>query len=270
MIGIYCITNKINKRRYIGSSVDIYRRFKEHQSDLRCGSHANSFLQNSFRKHGEDSFLYEIIEQCDKEILIDREEFWILQLQSFEAKFGYNFSPYPKRPRLGKKASPETLAKMSASNSGENHPNWGKKLSSSHVRNIALGQSGIKKPSSGRKKTYSIINPQGDIVVFTGLRKFCRDNRLNTTCILKLVKGTQEYHNKWRSVVQGVPIKGRGDRAVCCFCDDKEYRFLSMGDAGRSKLFDKKVSPKNISNCCRGRVKFCGKINGKLATWKYS
>jgi len=33
--GIYCITNKINGKQYIGSSIDLNARWKKHLSSLR-------------------------------------------------------------------------------------------------------------------------------------------------------------------------------------------------------------------------------------------
>ena len=60
--GIYKITNLINKKYYIGSSLDIKRRWKEHRRNLIKNKHNNIHLQKSWNKYGENSFLFEIIE----------------------------------------------------------------------------------------------------------------------------------------------------------------------------------------------------------------
>lgn len=49
--GIYYIMNLVNKKVYIGSSMNVYQRLHRHKSDLKKDRHANKHLQNSFNKH---------------------------------------------------------------------------------------------------------------------------------------------------------------------------------------------------------------------------
>jgi group I intron endonuclease len=75
--GVYEIVNTINGHRYIGSSVNIVRRFKDHKYKLKCGIHANSHLQNAWKKHGETAFLFSVIEYCEANLVTEREQFYI-------------------------------------------------------------------------------------------------------------------------------------------------------------------------------------------------
>lgn len=78
MIGIYQIRNKITGGRYIGQSVDVESRLNaNHKKDLRLNRHSNILLQNSYNKHGEDAFAFELIEECSKSELNEREICWI-------------------------------------------------------------------------------------------------------------------------------------------------------------------------------------------------
>lgn len=91
VIGIYKITNLVTKQSYIGQSVDIASRWKQH---IKCGlgidaSHTN-MLYNSMQKYGVWSFAFELIEQCSKEQLNEREKFYISLYQT--DKFGYNMT----------------------------------------------------------------------------------------------------------------------------------------------------------------------------------
>lgn len=57
MIGyIYRITNKITNQNYIGQTVNIKRRQKEHFNTLRNNVHENPRLQASWNKYGEENF----------------------------------------------------------------------------------------------------------------------------------------------------------------------------------------------------------------------
>lgn len=76
--GIYKITNKNNGRYYIGSSVNINNRWNEHKRTLKQNKHDNDFLQKSWNKHGEESFLFEIIEYVlDLDKLLEREQYYL-------------------------------------------------------------------------------------------------------------------------------------------------------------------------------------------------
>ena len=58
--GIYCIENMINHKKYVGQSIDIYRRWSQHRQQNFIAR--DTFLYNSFKKHGLESFNFYIIE----------------------------------------------------------------------------------------------------------------------------------------------------------------------------------------------------------------
>ena len=60
--GIYIIRNLVNDKIYVGSSVNIRRRFSQHKSTLRHNTHKNKHLQNAWNKHGEENFEFIVIE----------------------------------------------------------------------------------------------------------------------------------------------------------------------------------------------------------------
>ena len=61
--GIYKILNIINNKIYIGSAVNIDRRWSEHKSLLTNNKHHSKYLQNSFNKYGTENFLFEVVEK---------------------------------------------------------------------------------------------------------------------------------------------------------------------------------------------------------------
>lgn len=90
LIGIYKITNLINKKSYIGQSLDIHRRWRREIDDSNNpNSHSYDYpLMRAFRKYGIDNFNFEIIEECDIENLNEREMYWINFYDTFFN--GYN------------------------------------------------------------------------------------------------------------------------------------------------------------------------------------
>lgn len=89
--GIYVIANKVTGKCYVGSSVDIARRWKRHLYELRCGNHHSSKLQNSYLKHGEGAFCFSMVELCSKRDFQEFEQRWLDHLNAHAD--GYNVCP---------------------------------------------------------------------------------------------------------------------------------------------------------------------------------
>ena len=91
MIGIYKIVNKINNKVYIGQSININKRIKEHFWKAQCEKDVsyNSVLHSAIRKYGKENFEWEIIEECDIEEIDEKEKYYIQFYNSLAPK-GYN------------------------------------------------------------------------------------------------------------------------------------------------------------------------------------
>lgn len=103
--GIYQIVNKLNGKRYVGSSVNVEVRWQTHRRELRKGTHHAQHLQRSWNKHGEESFNLEVILECDPEMLIQEEQ------KELDSGFDYNSSPTAGSP-LGFKFSDESRERV--------------------------------------------------------------------------------------------------------------------------------------------------------------
>lgn len=92
---IYIIKNTINNKVYIGqTSQSLKTRFKGHIRDSKeidfekFDYKYKNKLYNAFRKYGEDKFYMELIEECDNDLLNEREIYYIKEYDSY--KNGYN------------------------------------------------------------------------------------------------------------------------------------------------------------------------------------
>lgn len=91
MIGIYKITNKINGKIYIGQSVNITKRWNTHKRRAFIPSKEyDKYLYRAFRKYGLENFSFEVEEECLKEELSEKENYYILLYHSNDDKYGYN------------------------------------------------------------------------------------------------------------------------------------------------------------------------------------
>ena len=117
--GIYKILNTVNGKVYIGQSKHIKQRWSEHKKELRANRHPNSHLQRSWNKYGEESFQHIILEECEENILDEREKYYIEIYDSFDSDNGYNLTDGGGSNR---DISESTRKKLSNSISGEMHP----------------------------------------------------------------------------------------------------------------------------------------------------
>lgn len=85
---IYKISNNINGKFYIGKAINAEKRFKRHKYLAKKG--VKRHFYNAIRKYGENNFTLSIIEECDNEIINDREKYWIERLNATNPLIGYN------------------------------------------------------------------------------------------------------------------------------------------------------------------------------------
>lgn len=85
LCGIYKITNKINGHAYIGQSINITRRWRDHKN--RYLKDDNS-LYKAFSKYGLENFDFIVVEECEPDKLNEREKYYIEYYNTFFD--GYN------------------------------------------------------------------------------------------------------------------------------------------------------------------------------------
>lgn len=118
-IGIYAIINNVNGKMYIGKSINIHRRIKNHIGFLNQKSvkHENEHLIGAWHKYGRSQFSYVILEECSIENINDRELYYMDFYNTTNRDFGYNLR---KDSSTGMICSEETKVKMRKSHENRN------------------------------------------------------------------------------------------------------------------------------------------------------
>ena len=91
--GIYIIKNNLNNLAYVGQSVDIKTRWQAHLQAAKNikNQSANTKIHKAMRKLGIENFYYEILEECNYELLDEREIYWIKYFNTYPNQ--YNMTP---------------------------------------------------------------------------------------------------------------------------------------------------------------------------------
>lgn len=236
--GIYLITCTVNGKIYVGSSVDMRHRLLEHTSCLRRDCHQNKHFQSAWRKHGETVFVCEVLELCESTVLLEREQYWLDTLKPYQRGIGYNIGQVAGAASRGRKASPQTRAKLSANLMG-NKRSLGRKHSQETRAKMSIARTGLKHSQQtrqklstantgktqspetiaklsairkGRKpsphttqaafeacsKRYIVTTPEGVEISIQGLRRFCEQHGLISVHMVAVAKGRRKSHKGWR------------------------------------------------------------------------
>lgn len=145
--GIYTITSHKTSKVYVGSSVRTANRWRVHQRDLRKGVHPNLHLQRHVDKYGLEDLVFEVVRvESNPARRLGFEELLIAGL------FGpacFNQAMSAKAPMTGRKHSPETLAKMSATAKGRPFPEG------AHAKSLATNTGRVHTPEQRAKAATS-------------------------------------------------------------------------------------------------------------------
>lgn len=94
LCGIYMIVNTANNKKYIGHSINIKKRWKQHKINLNRNVSKNTHLQKAWLKYGKDSFMFSVIEllpcKLTRQEYEEVETKWVLHFKSHLSEFGYN------------------------------------------------------------------------------------------------------------------------------------------------------------------------------------
>ncbi len=101
--GIYKITNKVNGKCYIGQSINIKRRWRQHKETYVNPASENYDypLYKAIRFYGLENFSFEVLEECQPEKLNEKEIYWIEVFKSYDNGYnqdrgGNNFARFTK------------------------------------------------------------------------------------------------------------------------------------------------------------------------------
>ena len=137
------------------------------------------------------------------------------------------------------------LKKVKYSNQikGKNNPFYGKKHSKELIHK--------------RSKTFSILNPNGEIINSINVEEFCRKNNLTATHILSVINGKQKSHKGWRNIED----YGKNENELS---KGKYFSILSPdGNIMTEKNLNQFCRKNNLNNTCLRDV-----INGKQKSHK--
>ena len=235
MSGVYQIYNTVNGKRYIGSSIHIEQRFKEHIRNLRTNKHANAHLQSAWNKYGEHSFVFEEVELCEPDQCLKIEQEYIDYYHAADRKFGYNIDPYADH--AGNTLSEETRKKISEKAKG-------RKWSKEQRENWSKIMTGRKKPKQSQTMKQKYANGEFSLPRFNEVSE---EKRKSWSA--NISKAVRKRYSDYSNRPKGYWLKVN-------FSNDVKY-YPSLREASRQLGIDKGA----IQYCFKQKQGYCGKLN---------
>lgn len=193
--GIYKILNNLNGNFYIGSAKNLHKRKREHFNRLYNNTHPNIILQRAYNRYLVNNFEFIILENCNENILIEREQYYIDNLNP-----KYNICRIANS-RKGTHHSQETKDRMRILK-------LGKKQSKEHIEKVRLAKIGEKKTKEAidkSRKNNPLVKLNEDIVKSIRIdwktnsfkiRELASKYELNQSTVENVI-----YNNSWKHVI---------------------------------------------------------------------
>lgn len=110
---VYSITHDPTGRLYIGASLNVAARWKQHRTLLEAGRHPNAGLQEAWAASGPDSFAFAVLEEVPNlGELGTKEAAWAAKLEAH--KTGFNVGPCSHPSARAEIFPPEIRAQVQA------------------------------------------------------------------------------------------------------------------------------------------------------------
>nr|YP_009568462.1 GIY-YIG intron encoded protein [Drechslerella brochopaga]QBL02543.1 GIY-YIG intron encoded protein [Drechslerella brochopaga] len=163
--------HKISNKTYVGSAIDLNKRFKDYLSPSYLAKELlkhNNIIYKALLKYGYDKFDLEILEYCDKNSILKREQYYIDKIKPL-----YNICTVAGSS-LGRITTLETREKLKAA--------WVIKK---------LNQVGVKQVE------VTDINT-GNVEVYQSIRQTAIALKTNHTTVRKYINNQQLYLNRYK------------------------------------------------------------------------
>lgn len=200
--GIYSIIAPCGKI-YVGSSLNIKRRIRNHINDLLKNKHHNIKLQRYVNKYRMSGFTISVLELTSKEKLLERELHFIKIKRSYKRKHGFNISKETDRPGTRINCKKVTLVKnekdykFNSINEASKILKIDRNRITEVINKKRNNYKGFTLKGVSVLTKYQLRDPSGNIHSFDNSIKFGELNNLDRKGVHQLIHGKWRYHRGW-------------------------------------------------------------------------
>jgi hypothetical protein len=210
--GVYQIRCIITGKIYIGSAVNLLKRWGQHRRSLNRSKHVNRHLQLAWNKYGEANFEFSVLEFVEVSKLLQAEQEWIDATGCIDKEIGFNIAHKVDSPGginiqawdgfIDPEGNEITIVGLEEFCDKHN-------LDYRSMHRLSTGKSKLKSykgwthRNSVRQRDYiktydGFIDPDGNLIgPITNLAEFCRAHGLDKTHMVAVTNGRICSHRGW-------------------------------------------------------------------------
>ena len=174
--GIYKITNLLNNKSYIGQSTFIEKRWSEEKRNKNNGK----TLTNAINKYGIENFKFEILEECEQDLLNEKEQQYINLYNSVENGYNMTYGGDGHRLYLDSETNRKEKRKQWYLKNKDYMKKWRENLPEKKKKEI--NEKAKKYVSEYRKNNKDLVNEQAR-KSYQKRKKDILQKRNNTLCL---------------------------------------------------------------------------------------
>jgi len=220
--GVYLWTNKVSGKRYVGSSVNLGRRFRDYYNSSFLTQIKNKMtITKALLKYGYSNFNLAVLEYCEPENVIEREQYYMRQLNPeynilkiAGSRYGFKHTEETlakfrarkmteetkgkiSRTKLGCKMTEEARIKMAAAKRGSKHSD------ETRAKLTAFQSTRLKHPRVGNQ--VKVVDTQvGVTSVYDSIRSTAKVLATNHTTIRNYIKSQKLYRGRYLIELQSL------------------------------------------------------------------
>jgi group I intron endonuclease len=215
---IYLITNEINKKKYVGQTIQPLSKRWQHHCWFST-TKTKMPIALAIHKYGEENFTIRVIRKCSSQEELDRMEKYYAKRYATFSPSGYNLKAGNGRGAL----SDETKLKISLSNTGKTcSEETRRRLSISHIgikmslktrRKLSRTNKGkaaspqcYERAREVNSKTYYLLDPDGCPMTIINMKRFCTEHDLSPPNMCWMYKGAKNHHHGWKRDLIKAPL----------------------------------------------------------------
>lgn len=231
---IYLITNLINNKKYVGQTINIEQRWKNHIKDST--KLVSRYLYRAMNKYGIENFKFEVIEDnIPINLVSEREVHWISELNT-KAPNGYNMTDGGEGS-VGRKMSEHT-----------------KQVLLDYKKNNKVSEESRLKMSTSQKERYE-KNPELKQKLSKKLKGIPKNSNEN------YVKAWESKSEKEKNDFQTKGVEARKVKILMLDIDNESTlkEFESVRSASRwiqENTDYPKAGHQNITKACKGKINY--------------
>ena len=191
--GIYCFHCLANGKKYIGMSKCLTQRHRVHMHNIRNNKYSWLPFYRAVHHHGIEQFVYGILEYCDVELLVEREEHYITLYDTLTNGYNVIRAGGGYNPTGSYHHSPNRLPRVLTQTHKDRISEAGKGKVITDTQRQQISNT-LSNGAHHNITQWELLHISGVMFSVTNLKQWCRYNGYDQSSLWRMMKNNKGRH----------------------------------------------------------------------------